>query len=115
MWQFGQLDHEGEFGWHHLALEDVEELEQEVVAFQNDPIHELRRKGWLKFIRIEDMTAAAQKRLRTVNRQENGLWQLHLARYKWRIWGYFEDPRFSFLWWDRDHAVASGRSRQRNT
>ncbi len=113
VWRFGKLDHEGQFGWQTLALDQVQELEREIVDFQQAPIYELRKKNWLKFIGADEMTPAGRERLSELNDQENGLWQLHLARHKWRVWGYFEEPEFSFVWWDCEHAVATGRSRHR--
>jgi hypothetical protein len=74
-----------------------------------------RRKHWLKFVPIDEMTAEGRRRLAKVNEQEDGLWQLHLQRNKWRIWGYFEEPEFSFLWWDSDHGVAIGKSHRRRS
>lgn len=61
------------------------------------------------------MTVDGRRRLAKINKQEDGLWQLHLKHKKWRVWGYFEDPEFFFLWWDSDHAVATGKSRKRKS
>ena len=115
VWRFGRLDHFGRFACQTLAGADVPALEQELVAFQSEPIWSLRRKHWLKFVPASDMTPDGQTGLSAINPQEDGLWQLHLHRYKWRIWGYFEDPEFFFLWWDSDHAVATGKSRNRRS
>jgi hypothetical protein len=113
VWRFGRLSHDGQFGCQTLALQDVPGLERELVTFQKMPIWELKMKGWLKFIGAEEMTAEGQQCFASLNSQDNGLWQLHLHRDKWRIWGYFETPEFFFLWWDSKHAVAVGRSRHR--
>lgn len=114
VWRFGRLDHAGAFGCNTLAAGDVEGLEKELVAFQREPIYALRAKKWLKFVPIEDMTPDGRKRLFQISdNQGDGLWQLHLGRWKWRVWGYFEDPEFFFLWWDSAHTVATGRSRKR--
>ena len=115
VWRFGRLDHEGQFACQTLDSADVPDLEQELVRFQDEPIHSLRRKHWLKFVPIDEMTAEGRRRLAKVNQQEDGLWQLHLQRNKWRIWGYFEEPEFFFLWWDSDHGVAIGKSRRRRS
>lgn len=113
VWRFGRLDHGGRFGCQQLVQVDAPRLERELVAFQSEPIWSLRRKRWLKFVPVADMTPDGQRRLAEVSEQEDGLWQLHLARDKWRVWGYFEDPEFFFLWWDNEHGVATGRSRSR--
>ncbi len=115
VWRFGKMDWNGDFGCDKLGLVDAPELEQELAAFQAEPIWSLRKKNWLKFISVQDMTTEGRQRLAEVNQQEDGLWQLHLNRYKWRVWGYFEDPEFSFVWWDSDHGVATGKSRNRKT
>jgi hypothetical protein len=116
VWQFGKLDHSGPFCCSNLALPEVPVLEKELAEFQSEPIGSLRRKRWLKFIEVQDMAREAQGRLGEISQaQEDGLWQLHLAHDKWRVWGYFDTPHFTFLWWDGDHAVATGRSRHRST
>jgi hypothetical protein len=94
---------------------DVPGLERELVAFQDEPIWSLRKKNWLKFVPGEDMTHDGQRRLTEVNPQEEGLWQLHLGQNKWRVWGYFEEPEFFFLWWDSNHGAATGKSRRRSS
>jgi hypothetical protein len=113
VWRFGRMDLEGQFGCHLLRFDDVGELETELKTFQEEPIWALRKRKWLKFVGIDEMTADGRRRLEAVNKQEDGLWQLHLGRYKWRIWGYFEDPEFYFFWWDNSHAVATGKWRNR--
>jgi hypothetical protein len=116
VWRFGRLDHDGAFGCNTLAADDVKGLETELVAFQMQPIYALRAKKWLKFVPIGDMTLDGRKRLSQISDdQEDGLWQLHLGRWKWRVWGYFEDPEFFFLWWDSRHTVATGKSRNRQS
>lgn len=115
MWRFGRLDHQGKFGCHTLLSADVRELEDELKAFQDEPIWSLRERDWLKFVEIEDMTSDGRRRLTQISKQETGLWQLHLARHKWRVWGYFDEPEFFFLWWDSGHGVATGRSRTRRS
>jgi len=115
VWSFGRLDHGGRFSCRHLLSTDVRTLEVELATFQTELISELRRKRWLKFIGVEEMTPAGQERLAEVAQQENGLWQLHLGRYKWRIWGFFEHPKFFFLWWDGHHDVATGKARRRKS
>jgi hypothetical protein len=113
IWRFGRLDYGGLFACRTLAPVDAPGLEQELVVFQQHPIYKLLEHNWLKFISTEEMTADGRKRLLEVNPQESGLWQLHLHRDKWRIWGYYEPPEFCFLWWDSTHGVATGRSRSR--
>ncbi len=61
------------------------------------------------------MTPKGQKALGEVSEQEEGLWQLHLGRNKWRIWGHYKEPEFFFLFWDPDHEIATGKSRHRKT
>lgn len=115
VWRFGRLDHDGDFGWHTLELCDVKGLEREITSFQEIPIQELLRLDWLKFIPAKDMTMDGRNRLVEISSEgsdDEGLWQLHLHRDKWRVWGYFDDPEFSFLWWDKHHAVATGASRR---
>jgi len=115
VWRFGRLDYEGQFACQTLDLADIPDLERELQAFQREPIHSLRQRHWLKYIPGDEMTSDGRKRLAEVSEQEDGLWQLDLQRNKWRIWGYFEDPEFYFLWWDGGHAVATGRSRRRRS
>lgn len=115
VWRFGRLDHETQFGCQTLPKAHVKELEGELAVFQGQPIPTLLDKRWLKFIPADDMTPDGQKELAKVSTQEEGLWQLHLHRHKWRIYGYFADPEFFFLWWDGDHDVATGRSRTRKS
>lgn len=113
VWRFGRLDHEGTFACGTLDPSHVANLEHELTQFQSEPIWSLRKKKWLKFVPASDMTAAGQGRLSEINDQEDGLWQLHLTRDKWRVWGYFDDPEFFFVWWDSGHAVATGKSHNR--
>jgi hypothetical protein len=113
IWRFGRLDHDTAFGCQHLLSTDVRELEKELETFQEELISALRQKRWLKFVPVDDMTQAGQKALSAVNDKEEGLWQLHLLRYKWRIWGYFEDPEFFFVFWDCNHNIATGTSHRR--
>jgi hypothetical protein len=115
VWRFGRLDHEGQFGCQNLPATDARGLEAEFAIFQKETISSLLHKRWLKFIDVDEMTPDGQEGLSKVNEQENGLWQLHLQRHKWRVWGYFEDPEFFFLWWDGHHGVATGHSRHRKT
>jgi hypothetical protein len=114
VWRFGRLDHETEFGCHTLLSTDVRALEKELEVFQEEPIWRLRALDWLKFIPIDEMTPAGQAALVRVNKQESGLWQLHLHSERWRIYGYFRDPEYYFLWWDGEKKVATGKSRKRN-
>ena len=113
VWRFGRLDHDGKFASLTLARSDVPDLERELVAFQDESIDALLKRRWLKFVPVSDMTRDGQQRFGEINKQEEGLWQLHLGRNKWRVWGYFERPEFFFLWWDSEHAVATGKSRNR--
>ena len=113
VWRFGRLDHETEFGCQTLLSTDVRALEKELAAFQKEPIWRLRRNDWLKFIPANEMTRAGQEALATINKQEEGLWQLHLHQERWRVYGYYEEPEYFFLWWDGDKKVATGRSRRR--
>jgi hypothetical protein len=115
IWQFGRLDYATVFGCHRLRSEDAQELEHELTTFQGKLISTLRRKDWLKFVPIEDMTPDGRKALAQINKQESGLWQLHLHKYKWRVWGYFDHPKFYFLFWDAGHGIATGRSRRRSS
>lgn len=116
VWRFGRLDHHTDFACLGLKESDVRELEEELAILQREKISELERKRWLKFIDRGDMTQAGQKALdKASHRQESGLWQLHLKRHKWRIWGYFDRPEFFFLFWDEDHAIATGKSRTRRS
>lgn len=114
VWRFGRLDHESEFGCQTLDGDDARELEKELAILQKESIASLHRKRWLKFIGRDEMTPKGRKALGVISKgQEEGLWQLHLKRYKWRIWGYFDDPEFFFLWWDSNHGVATGKWRRR--
>jgi hypothetical protein len=115
VWRFGRLDHETEFGCQTLVSTDVKALEQELAVFQREPIWRLRRNEWLKFIPAKDMTRAGQEALQRINKQEEGLWQLHLHDERWRIYGYYEEPEYFFLWWDGGKKVATGRSRRRTS
>jgi hypothetical protein len=115
VWRFGRLDHETSFSCGALLHTDVRELEKELAILQREPISTLLGKRWLKFIGASEMTPEGQKALAEVSKQENGLWQLHLKRYKWRVWGYFDEPEFSFLFWDAGHEIATGKSRHRKT
>jgi hypothetical protein len=113
-WRFGRLDHDGRFSCRTLARlteEELKILERHLLTFQATPIWELEKEHVLKFIGTRDMTPAGRERLAVVSPQENGLWQLRVPHDKWRIWGYFENPDFTFLWWDGLHEVAVGRSR----
>jgi hypothetical protein len=116
VWRFGQLDHDGDFGWHNLTLDCVQELERQLENFQSTPIHVLEKDKRLKFVEIGDMTPVAQVRLRivAVGIGLEGLTELRLGFKRWRIWGHFQDPQFSFLWWDPDHKVATGAARRRH-
>ncbi len=113
VWRFGRLDHATQFNCQQLLAADSAELETELEVFQDEPIYMLKRKRWLKFIPVAEMTAKGQKALGEVNEQEEGLWQLHLLRHRWRIWGYFEDPEFYFLFWDLATTSPPGESRRR--
>lgn len=115
IWRFGRLDHKTQFNCGNLLRTDVQELEKELAILQKEPISSLVAKRWLKFIGVTDMTPNGRKALAEVSKQEDGLWQLHLKRYKWRIWGFFEEPEFFFLFWDAGHGVATGKSRHRKT
>jgi hypothetical protein len=115
VWRFGRLDYGTTFNCQKLLRTDVQGLESELASFQRVTIAALERKRWLKFIPAEQMTPEGRRALAEVNPQEEGLWQLHLLRYRWRVWGYFENPEFFFLWWDGDHAVATGKWRKRKS
>lgn len=115
VWRFGRLDHATDFACHTLVGTDVQTLEGELERFQKEPIYQLRRKDWLKFIGKDEMTPTGQKALSQVSTQEDGLWQLHLGQHKWRIWGHFDQPEFFFLFWDPDHQIATGKSRRRRS
>lgn len=114
VWRFGRLDHKTGFSCGTLLRTDVRELERELAILQKEPISSLVKKRWLKFIGANEMTPNGRQALAEAsNKQEEGLWQLHLKRYKWRIWGYFEEPEFFFLFWDAGHEIATGKSRHR--
>lgn len=115
VWRFGRLDHETRFGCQTLQRDEAQEVEAELRTFQDATIADLRRKRWLKLITVADMTPDGKKALEQVAANEEGLWQLHLNRHKWRIWGFFEEPEFFFVFWDANHDMATGRSRQRKT
>lgn len=115
VWRFGRLHHAVPFGCQTLVAERAQDLERELCHFQDEPIYSLRRKGWLKFVRKSDMTRKGQQAVASASPQEDGLWQLHLHRDKWRIWGFFEAPNFFFLFWDPDHEIATGKSRKRSS
>lgn len=109
----GRLDKDGLFSWLKLEPGDVAQLENELVAFEERTLAELRRLRWLKLIPLDDMTVKGQSRLQEISDEKEGLWQLHLAYGKWRIWGYFEDPAFYIVWWDPNHDVCTGKSVKR--
>jgi hypothetical protein len=113
VWRFGRLDKEGEFGWQNLSEDCLVDLERELEEFQSRPLSVLRRElKWLKYIGSTEMAPAAQKRLSQIANKETGLWQLHLGHDRWRVWGYFEDPEYYFVWWDPDHLVCPGKYRR---
>lgn len=107
------MDLDGDFSWLGLTSECVAELEQELATFERKSIDELRRLRWLKHIPVREMTVDAQRRLRAISAELEGLWQLHLSRHRWRVWGWFEDPMFYVVWWDPNHNVCTGNSRKR--
>lgn len=109
------MDFEGTWGWAKLVSVDCERLHQELQAFEDETLAFLKQRRWLKLIPPQDMTQGAVRRLRELGRDDpEGLWQLHLAHDKWRVWGFLEEPLFYVLWWDPDHSVATGKSRSRS-
>jgi hypothetical protein len=115
-WGLAQVDFDGEWGWRKLVGEDCERLHREMDAFESEQLVTLRKKRWVKLIPPKDMVNDAQKRLKEIGRDDpEGLWQLHLAHNKWRVWGFLEDSTFYVLWWDPDHSVATGKSRTRSS
>lgn len=115
VWRFGRLDHTTSFSCQTLLRADAEELERELAEFQDETIPALKSKRWLKYINRREMTPDGRSALAEVSQDEEGLWQLHLKRHKWRIWGYFDDPEFFFVFWDCDHNIATGKSRTRSS
>ncbi len=114
-WRMGQIDFTSEWGWQNLDPADAEELKQELVVFEREPLRTLKDKRWVKFIPTKDMEHRAAERLHELERDEEGLWQLHLSRHKWRVWGFLEDASFHIFWWDPEHNVCTGHSRTRRS
>jgi hypothetical protein len=110
VWRMGQLDLEGTFSWLKLGAADVAQLERELVEFETKTLNELKHLRWLKLIPVSDMTPDGKRRFNEISAEPEGLWQLHLAYGKWRVWGHFEDPSFYIVWWDPNHAVCTGKS-----
>lgn len=114
-WRFEGVDYGGTWGWLNLQSSDAKDLNAELVQFEREQIYVLKRRRWLKFIPMKDMRPGVEDRLREIGREDEGLWQLHLSRNKWRVWGFYEEPVFYILWWDSRHDVCTGRSRQRRS
>jgi len=118
-WRVAQVDFGGEWGWGRFGQMDVADrlrLQQELVAFENEPLAVLKQRRWVKLIPPKDMNHAAWSRLQEIGRDDpDGLWQLHLAHKKWRVWGFLEGSCFYILWWDPHHSVATGKCRTRKT
>jgi hypothetical protein len=113
-WRVAEVDFGGAWGWANMAPGDMERLRHELVEFEKEPIWSLKRKRWLKLIPVDDMKQGASDRLTEIDREDDGLWQLHLLHHKWRVWGFLEGATFFFLWWDPDHTVATGACRNRS-
>lgn len=114
-WRTGQIDFQGEWGWAKLDPADAPRLRQELVAFEGESLQVLKDKRWVKFISTKEMDYKARDRLAEIEKDDEGLWQLHLAFSKWRVWGFLDGAVFYFLWWDPTHSVATGKCRNRKT
>lgn len=118
VWRLGRLNKEGAFSWLDLSPDAIAALETELVEFENRPLHELKNLRWLKFIEAEEFTPKGRRAFseiadKRMGGDTEGLWQLHLATSRWRIWGHFEDPMFYVVWWDPDHDACTGKSVKR--
>lgn len=115
VWRMGRLIKAGDFSWLDLDTGLIAALESELVEFETRPLHELKQLKWLKFIESDEFTPKGQKAFDRISDKRmggdtEGLWQLHLATGRWRIWGHFEDPMFFMVWWDPEHEACTGKS-----
>lgn len=109
-WRLGWLDLHGTWGWSNLDAGHRPALLEQLVAFEAETLHELKRTRRAKIIPVEQISGEAQDRLVEIERDDtDSLWELRIPTTEgWRAWGIAVGAIFYLLWWDPDHTVSKG-------
>ncbi len=95
------------FGWHEIGKEKLEEIRNKLAVFENSTWKDilLIAKKNHHPIAVEDLDAAAQRRLRELGIDDiDSLISLKLSATE-RMFGIRRDIALSLLWWDPHHLV----------
>lgn len=106
-WGLSAVDWGGEHGWRTLDLGEIEDLHDELSAFEGKTFYELERSSKIKDIPVEHFKNGPKKRLKSLGYEEvEVMWELRLKN-KRRAWGMVEKAIFYFLWWDQKETVCN--------
>lgn len=107
VWRFGDVDHDGDWGFDTLPTKDVVDLLQKLGSFETMKLKNLfagdSQHG--KHYDPTELPPAAQKRLAALKRDdETQISRVRLSGKK-RLYGFMRENVFYALWWDPEHKV----------
>ena len=107
VWRFGQIDPDGEWSPVHIEPSELMNLFDKMASFETMTIGEIFSPGSEhgKKYEVHTMPAAPQKRLSSLQRED----ETEIARLRCsgpqRLYGFLREHVFHVLWWDPSHAV----------
>jgi hypothetical protein len=108
-WRMSLVDLAGAWGWHKLALEDVDTLRRLIKECETQTLASLKHARRAKEIYVSQLCSEARDRLPDIGLADReALWELRLGHQKWRAWGVVEGSTFNLVWWDPEHTVCKG-------
>ena len=98
------MDTGGPFSWKNLGAKLLQTIQDRLGAFERYNKDELKKANCHP-VPFDDLCLDAQKRLKTLKRDDlEELWSFRVGA-KPRMWAILYDNVFNLLWWDPDHKV----------
>ena len=111
-WRFSEVDTGGPFPWKQLDAKWLQLILNRLGAFERYTRDGLKKANCHP-VPFDELCPDAQKRLKTLKRDDlEELWSFRVGS-KPRVWAILYDNVFNVLWWDPNHKVCP--SEKKNT